>query len=197
LKARPLVLASGSPQRRRILTEHRVAFRVVVSHVSENHPRPCPPPSSLVRHLALKKGLSVAQQNQTDTVLAADTLVFLDGKPIGKPRDAKDGARILRKLSGRWQDVYTGVAVVWDGGARRLLGVGRSRVLFKTLSEAEIVRAASQNLDKAGGYAVQEKKDGFVERISGDYDNVVGLPMRVVKKLLLRRGRAHALTKRI
>ena len=193
----PLILASGSPRRRAILKQHGISFRVIVSEVSENHPRPCPPPARLVRILALKKGLAVAKHYPEHLVLSADTLVFVDGKPIGKPRDAKDGARMLRRLSGRWQDVYTGVAVAWAGGRRHFQGVARSRVLFRTLTDDDINRAASQHLDKAGGYAVQEKKDGFVKKITGDYDNVVGLPMRVVKKLLLRGRRAHALTKRI
>ncbi len=193
----PLILASASPRRRSILKKNGIKFRIVVSRVAENHPRPCPGPAQLVRYLALKKGLAVAKNHPADVVLAADTLVFLDGKPIGKPRHVKDGARILRRLSGRWQDVYTGVAVVWDGGRRRLSGVARSRVLFRALSEREIIDASSRNLDKAGGYAVQEKRDGFVKKITGDYDNVVGLPMRVVKRLLRRAGRAHALAKRV
>src|SRR5689334_4417726 len=100
-----LILASGSPQRRSILKSHGIKFRVVISNVSERVPRPVPPASQLVRHLALKKALSVAQNYENDVVLGADTLVFLDKKPIGKPRDDRDGARILRRLSGRWQDV--------------------------------------------------------------------------------------------
>jgi septum formation protein len=150
----------------------------------------------LVKQLALKKGTSVAKIEPTRMVLAADTLVFLDGKPIGKPRDAQHAAAILRRLSGHWQDVYTGVALVWNGGERRLTGAARSRVLFRKLSAAEIHAASARNLDKAGGYAVQEKQDGFVVRITGDYDNVVGLPMRVVKRLL-RRGRADLLAEGI
>jgi septum formation protein len=180
-----------------ILKEHGMKFRTVVSSVSENHPRPCPPAPRLVQHLALKKGVSVSKKYPEELVLAADTLVFLKGKPIGKPRDAKDGARMLRRLSGQWQDVYTGVALVWGGGRRHVMGVARSRVLFRVLQEEEIVEASARHLDKAGGYAVQQKKDGFVRKITGDYDNVVGLPMRVVKRLLRRGRRAHALLKRV
>lgn len=180
----PLILASASPRRRAILKKDGFKFKIVISHVSERHPSPCPPAGKLVQYLALKKAVSVARQYPERIVLAADTLVFLDGKPIGKPKHAQDGKRILRRLSGRWQDVYTGVAII--KGNKKKVGLARSRVQFRPLSEFDIEQAASKHLDKAGGYAVQEKKDGFVRKITGDYDNVVGLPMRVVLRLLKR-----------
>lgn len=146
-------------------------------------------PAALVKMLALRKALFVAKKNKADVVLGADTIVFINGKVVGKPRDPAHARRMLHELSGVWQKVYTGVAVVWEGGKRRVASAAVSRVKMKTLTPAEIDRAARKHLDKAGGYAVQERKDAFVERIEGDYDNVVGLPMRLVKKLLRRAGR--------
>lgn len=166
-------------------------FRIIPSHVSERAPKALGP-AQLVRHLALKKAVATARKYPNDVVLGADTLVFLQNDVIGKPRNEKHALQILRKLSGRWQRVITGVAVAWDGGKRTVAQTATSRVKFRRLSLDEMARASTKHLDKAGGYAVQEKGDGFVEKIDGDYDNVVGLPMRVVKKLLRRSADAFA-----
>ncbi len=184
-KAIRIVLASGSPRRKKILRDNGIRFRVEASGVSERA-RAGLSPSALVKMLALRKALFVARKNPTETVLGADTIVFINGKVVGKPRDAAHGRRMLLELSGVWQKVYTGVAVVSDGGKRRAVEAAVSRVKMKTLTPEEIERASKKHLDKAGGYAVQERKDAFVERIEGDYDNVVGLPMRLVRKLLRR-----------
>ncbi|HEX2022927.1 MAG TPA: Maf family protein, partial [Candidatus Thermoplasmatota archaeon] len=117
-------------------------------------------------------------------VLAADTLLDLDGAILGKPRDADDARRILRALSGRAHDVVTGVALRTD--ARRVSGAARTRVRFRALSDAEIDAyvATGEPLDKAGAYAIQGGAARFVEEIDGPRDNVVGLPMELVRRLL-------------
>ena len=186
-----LILASASPRRRALMRAAGYRFRVVPSRVSERIP-PGLSPVQLVRTLALKKARAVARRNPADLVLGADTLVFIDGRILGKPRGPQDAVRMLRTLSGAWQRVATGVAVVWDGGRRTSLGSATSWVRLRVLSEADIRRASRRHLDKAGAYAVQEKGDAFVERIRGDYDNVVGLPMRVVRTLLRNAGQALA-----
>lgn len=193
-KRLPLILASASPRRKTILREHGYRFRIHPSQVSERHPSGLKP-AALVRYLAAKKARAVAPGFAHAVVLGADTLVFINGRILGKPRNAAEGARMLKTLAGRWQTVITGVAVAWDGGRRLKIGHAVSRVKMRRLSDEEIRRAAARHLDKAGGYAVQEKKDAFVEQIRGDYDNVVGLPMRVVGRLL--RDAAQALTKRL
>jgi septum formation protein len=189
-----LILASASPRRKSLMREAGYRFKIIPSHVSERAPRGLKE-AKLVTYLALKKALSVSKKYPFDVILGADTLVFLDHHVIGKPRDHRHAAKMLGQLSGRWQKVYTGVAVVWEGGKQRSAQSALSYVKFRDLKAQEIQKASKQNLDKAGAYAVQEKRDGFVEKIRGDYNNVVGLPMRVVKKLLGRS--AKALAKRI
>lgn len=179
------ILASASPRRKQLLKEIGCRFRVVPSRVSERAPAGLGH-SALVRALALKKARSVAKRNPSEVVLGADTLVFLDDKVIGKPRNPAHAAVILRHLSGRWQKVYTGVAVVWEGGRKQLSGVRLSWVKMKQLSEKQIANVAHRHLDKAGAYSVQSKRDKFVEKIRGDYDNVVGLPVKLTTRLLRR-----------
>lgn len=182
---RPLILASGSPRRRQLMRAHGYRFKVVPSGVHERVPAGTPP-SAMVKLLARRKAVAVAKGLPDDVVIGADTTVFIKGRVVGKPRDERDGRRMLRMLSGAWQRVYTGVAVSWDGGRQVVVGAAVSRVKMRTLTDEEIRRAAKRHLDKAGGYAVQESKDAFVERIVGDYDNVVGMPMKLVKALLRR-----------
>ena len=180
-----LILASQSPRRRALLRRHGYRFSVRPSHVSEKAPASLGP-SSLVRTLASRKALAVARRYPSDIVIGSDTLVFLDRRVIGKPRDAAHARRMLASLSGRWQRVCTGVAVAWEGGRRKQASSATSWVLFRRLTFAEIEKAAGRHLDKAGAYAVQQKGGGFVRKIRGDYDNVVGFPMRLVTRLLRR-----------
>ena len=180
-----LILASASPRRKDLMKKAGYRFRIVPSNVPERTQSGLTH-SQRVEALALKKAKAVAKQFPGDVVLGADTLVFINGHAVGKPRNARHAIRMLAELSGEWQQVITGVAVVWDGGAKKIQGSAISRVKFKTLSKVEIEKTAHKHLDKAGAYAVQEKGDGFVNQIKGDYDNVVGLPMRLVKKLLDR-----------
>jgi septum formation protein len=177
------ILASASPRRRELLKAAGLRFRIVPSRVSERAPAALSH-SALVRTLAVRKAVSVAKKYPHEVVLGADTLVFLDGQTIGKPRSPRHAAQILRHLSGRWQRVYTGVAVAWAGGKHCRTGVRLSWVKFNKLSEKEIERVAHRHLDKAGAYSVQSRRDRFVERIRGDYDNVVGLPVDLTRRLL-------------
>ena len=186
-----VVLASGSPRRKALMREHGYRFRVVVSGVHESVPRGTRP-GAMVKMLAVRKALAVAKKLQSEIVIGADTTVFIDGRIIGKPRHPAHAARMLKTLSGAWQKVYTGVSVAWAGGRKMVAGVAVSGVKMRRLTDAEIGRASHRHLDKAGGYAVQEKKDAFVERIRGDYDNVVGLPMRLVRRLIAEARRRGA-----
>ncbi len=159
-----------------------MTFRVIPSHVSE---KTCEKnPRRFVVELALRKARDVARRHPDAAVLGADTIVVCCGKIIGKPRDLVDSRRILELLNGRWQEVYTGIAVAWEGGKKSLAQAVKSRVLARRLNPAELSRLVGKHPDKAGAYAVQDKDDPFIERIEGDYGNVVGLPLEATRKLL-------------
>lgn len=121
-------------------------------------------------------------------VIAADTVVVLDGQILGKPKDAADAVRMLTELSGRTHKVLTGVAVSFDG--RQLAEVCETEVIFRTLTAAEIADyvAAGEPLDKAGAYGIQGRGAVFVEKINGCYNNVVGLPLTRLHLMLAKLG---------
>lgn len=177
-----LVLASSSPRRRDILLSMGLPFMVRVGEASEEIPEGTPPSEAAVL-LARRKALSVAAE-EGEILLAADTVVELDGRPLGKPTDAEDAASMLRALSGRTHAVHTGVAVLAEG--RLLSGLASSRVSFRPLSEEEILAyvASGEPSDKAGAYAIQGGGAAFVSSLSGDRDTVIGLPSRLVLDLL-------------
>jgi septum formation protein len=177
-----LILASGSPRRRALLRAAGVRFRVVVSGVDENIGETRP--RAMVLKLARLKALAIAAKNPGELVLGADTTVVCAGQILGKPENLADAVRMITLQSGRWQRVYTGVALV--RGRRVWTGLAVSRVKARKLDAERLRRLAGKHMDKAGGYAVQDKKDPLVERIVGDRDNVVGLPMRVVRRLLAK-----------
>ena len=177
-----LILASGSPRRRAILRAAGIRFQVSVSGVDENIGESRP--RALVLKLARAKALAVAASHPGRLVLGADTTVVCAGEILNKPQSSRDALRMLELQSGRWQRVYTGVALA--RGRRVWTGVGVSRVKARRLDAQRLKRLAGKHMDKAGGYAVQDRRDPLVERIVGDRDNVVGLPMRVVRRLLAR-----------
>lgn len=177
-----LILASGSPQRRKLLKDLRVPFRVVPARVSERSDERRP--RRLVLELALKKARAVAKRLPGTLVLGADTVVVCRGEILGKPGNRRDSARILASLNGRWHRVYTGVALVDADSGRFWRDVAVSRVRARRLSDEDLARFAGRHMDKAGAYAVQDKQDPFIEKIVGAYDNVVGLPLESVRRLL-------------
>lgn len=178
------MLASASPQRHKLLKDVRKSFEIVPSHVdettSEKNPR------KMVVELAVKKALHIAASRPEAVVLGADTTVVCKGEILGKPADRADALRILRLLNGDWQDVYTGIAVVNNGKLWKK--AVRSRVKARKLSDAELTRLAGKHMDKAGAYAVQDEDDPFIERITGEKDNVIGLPRKAVRELLRKAG---------
>ena len=125
---------------------------------------------------------------EDDVVIAADTIVVHGGSVYGKPRDPEDAARMLRALSASTHEVYTGVCVIRDG--RELCRADRSLVTFRALSEEEIARyiATGEPMDKAGSYGAQGKGALFVERIDGDFFNVMGLPLCLLGEMLKEQG---------
>ena len=187
LRRPDLILASASPRRKAILRAAGLSFRVDPSGVDEDMTEKNP--RRLVARLARLKALSVARRHPGALVLGADTLVVCSGEILGKPKDLKDAVRMLTLQSGRSQRVYTGVALVKE---RRVYAeVAVTKVYARRLGAEHLKRLAGKHMDKAGAYAVQDRKDPLVKRIVGDRDNVVGLPMRVVRRLLARALRAR------
>ena len=187
--ARPedLVLASASPRRRELLARIIPAFRVVPSLADESSVRKADPVAFAVA-AAILKARDVGDRNPGSIILAADTVVSLDGEIFGKPAHRDEARATLRKLSGRRHRVITGVALarMEEGGI--LTGYEESFVRFRSLDErtVESYLDTEDHVDKAGSYAIQEVNDAFVEELVGDYDNVVGLPLRLVREMLER-----------
>lgn len=178
-----LVLASGSPRRSDLLAAAGFAFEIVVPSVDET-PFPDETPGAHVRRLAEAKARAVAAGRPDAVVLGADTIVVIDSRILGKPRDEADAAQMLRDLSGRTHEVVTGVALLSADVADVRVAV--TRVTFNVLSEVEIREyvASREPLDKAGAYAIQGLASRFVEAVEGSYSNVVGLPVALVYRML-------------
>jgi septum formation protein len=122
-------------------------------------------------------------------ILGADTVVVLRGKILGKPKDARDAARMLGRLSGSTHQVYTGVALVDAATGKSVAGHARSDVRMKKIAGENLARLSGRHLDKAGSYAIQEKRDPIARVVKGSYDNVVGLPVGLVRALLKKLSR--------
>lgn len=184
-----LVLASGSPRRREILTQLGVAFEVIVSDVPEPERTPEQRPADYARGLSARKAQAVAARHPTRPVLGADTVVVVDGEVLGKPRDAAEGRAMLQRLQGRDHEVITAVSLVQADGAARTIHES-TRVWFRPLDAGACARYADsgEGRDKAGGYAIQGLGAGLVVRVQGSYANVVGLPAAQVLDLLLETG---------
>ncbi|MEM6792817.1 MAG: Maf family protein [Acidobacteriota bacterium] len=186
-QAHTLVLASGSPRRRDLLAG--LGLQPVIRPVDLDE-TPLEGESAEVYVDRLARAKARARATPGELVLAADTVVAIDGALLGKPRDRADAKDMLRRLSGRSHEVLTGVAV-WDSVTEELAAeVASTRVVFKTLEEREIewYVASGEPMDKAGAYAVQGLAAIFVERLEGTYSNVVGLPLPTVYRLLSARG---------
>jgi len=181
-----VVLASGSPRRRELLANLGVSFRVVVSGEAEDSPET--DPARLAGELAALKAAAVARLHPGAVVIAADTVVALGGELLGKPGDEAENRAFVRRLAGRTHQVYTGVTVISAGGTWS--GVERTDVTFRPLSDAEVAHyaATGEGLDKAGGYGIQGVGMALVERVGGDYSNVVGFPLGLVIRLLRGAG---------
>jgi septum formation protein len=182
-----LVLASASPRRREILETLGLAFVVRASDVDESL-APGESPYDAAERLAREKALRVSADESGTVVVAADTIVVLDGSALGKPADRQDAVRMLRALAGRRHEVVTGLAVSRDGVVRS--GRDVTGVVLAPMSEEEIraYAASGEPDDKAGAYALQGLGGLFVERVEGSPSNVIGLPVRLLARLLGEAG---------
>jgi septum formation protein len=186
---RPLVLASASPRRADLLRAAGIAFEVIAATVDESV-LPDEAPEAYASRVATAKAEAVLEQADGRPVLAADTVVVVDRRILGKPASSADAGRMLQLLSGRTHDVLTAVTLL-IAGEDRAAAVERTAVTFAPLTEEEIAwyAASGEPADKAGGYAIQGLASRFVTRIDGSYANVVGLPVARVYQMLSRRGR--------
>lgn len=181
-----IVLASKSPRRREILENLGLKFDIVVADADESSD--IREPQRLVETLAARKGRAVLEKldgNDEETlIIACDTLVYADGEFLGKPRDKADAERMIRKLSGNSHSVVSGIYLCFCG--REVTAAAETRVIFDPLTEAEIEAYlnTSEPYDKAGAYAIQGKAGVYIKGIEGDYFNVVGLPVNLLKNTL-------------
>ena len=178
-----IVLASGSPRRIEIINSYGIQPEVIVPDVDESLPQYIDMEAA-VMFLALKKALSIEPQcREGKLIIAADTIVYLD-QAIGKPTDMDDAIRILKNLRGKMHYVATGVALLKSGMPIRRVFCETTKVYFKDYSDDDILQyvATEEPYDKAGGYAIQGAFGKYVDRIEGDYENVIGFPWNRIQK---------------
>ena len=189
MTGRRIILASASPRRRELLGLLRIPFVVIPSAYEEVMPERHPDPAALAIHLAIEKARDVARSHPSEWVLGADTIVALEDRLFGKPRDAADARRMLSELSDKTHQVVTGVCLIEPGGAEHTL-FASTDVHFRELIEPEIAAyvETGEPLDKAGAYAIQGFGGLLIWGITGDYPNVVGLPITPLAMLLRRCG---------
>ena len=195
-----IILGSASPRRRELLAQIGADFEVRVSNKEEIYHSTVP--EEIVKELALMKAENVASElaeenasgavNST-VVIGADTIVVLDGKILGKPADEADAVRMLNSLQGRRHDVYTGVAVLDydENGEKHIFNYSVGTAVYVNEMTEEEIRAYVETkdpLDKAGAYGIQGRFAAHIDRIEGDYYNVVGLPVSRVYRTLRELG---------
>lgn len=181
------ILASASPRRRELLQQIDASFEVKVSSVEEVTGGNLAPAEIVVEN-AVRKAKAVAEAFPGDAVLGADTIVFLDGRVYGKPKDGEEAKAMLRALAGREHEVATGIA--WVHAGEVFTDVETTRVFFAPLTEEAIDAyvKTGEPLDKAGAYAIQGRAAQFIESIEGSFSNVVGLPLYAVCQLAGKAG---------
>ncbi|MDU1023095.1 MAG: nucleoside triphosphate pyrophosphatase [Peptoniphilus harei] len=181
-----IILASNSPRRREILSNF-IDFTVISKEIDEIKDD-CFSPWTTVMALAYEKGIEVAKDNVDKVVLSADTLVELDGKLLGKPKNREDAKIMIRSLSGKVHNVYTGYAIFKLSKKIKYVSYEKSSVKFYDLSDDEIEKYLDtlEYKDKAGAYGIQGKGSLLVEKIEGDYFNIVGFPIGKINRDLMR-----------
>lgn len=182
-----VILASSSPRRLQLLQQIGIEAEVRPAAFDELSTGKMADEVVLVNAVGKCQAVCAACGDKVP-VIAADTVVVLDGKILGKPKDAADAVRMLTELSGRTHKVLTGVAVSFDG--RQLAEVCETEVIFRTLTAVEIADyvTTGEPLDKAGAYGIQGRGAVFVEKINGCYNNVVGLPLTRLHLMLAKLG---------
>ena len=187
--AEQIILASASPRRRELLSQLGLRFQVVPAEIVEEA-LPSESPQEMVVRLSLAKAQAVVSQQEAGYVIGADSMVVLDGKPLGKPADRADARRMLRELRGTTHHVTTGITIIDVASGRCLSGSMTSQVALRSLTDEEIEAsiASGTPLDKAGAYAVQDTVLRPAQSWQGCYSNIVGLPVCQVVDMLRELG---------
>ena len=183
MKNKNLILASASPRRAELMKDMQIAFTCIPSCVEE-HMDETLPVEKAIEQLALQKAQDVFEKHQDAIVIGSDTMVILDKKRLGKPKDANEAKEMLRQLSGNTHQVVTGVAILYDN--QKILFHECSNVTFYDLDEEQIdwYIQTKEPFDKAGSYGIQGYGKLFVKEIKGDYFNIVGLPVAKLYRTL-------------
>lgn len=188
VKSMQYILASASPRRKELLAEVIPTFEIIPSMADENVRKRLP--SMLVLTLAERKANEVAMRPESEgkIVIGSDTVVSFRGKVLGKPKDEADAFRMLKMLSGKKHAVYTGVCFAYkkEGTYRYICQTEKTLVYFNKLSDEWIKEyiAGGSPMDKAGAYGIQD--GGLVKKIKGSYTNVVGFPLELVRKMIVK-----------
>ena len=180
------VLASKSPRRKELLKNIGISAQIVPANINEDMLAGLPP-EKMVTELAMLKATDVARSFKGNTVvIGADTCVVVNGEVYGKPQNIEDARRMLRTLSGNTHQVYTGYCVVNCNDGVSVAKCEKTLVTFRELTDKEIDAyiKTREPMDKAGSYGIQQRGSKFVEKIDGDYFNVVGLPVCALVKLM-------------
>ncbi|MGL6107622.1 Maf family protein [Romboutsia sp.] len=180
-----IILASASPRRKEILENTNIKFSIIKSEIDEvllENELPC----QVAIRLALEKSMDIATKHRSSLVIGADTIVVLDDMVLGKPKDEEDATNMLRRLSNREHQVITGISLINLDNNKKIIDYVVSNVKFKDLSDEDIKDYINtkESLDKAGAYGIQGYGALLVEKIEGDYFNIVGLPISKISDLL-------------
>ena len=180
-----IILASASPRRRSLLKKLVKKFKVIPSSVDESKLRASSPEAFAVK-AALAKAADVAEKQKNSIVIGADTIVVLGKQILGKPKNKKGAFQMLKKLVGRTHKVITGIAVINSATGKTFADLVVTKVKMKRVADEKIEAyvKTGKPLDKAGSYGIQEIEEIFIDGIKGDYENVVGLPLRATAALL-------------
>jgi septum formation protein len=182
-----VVLASASPRRAKLLKEIIKGFEIIPSGIDETR-IPGGSPEDFAVIAALAKAEDVAKRVPQAVVIGADTIVVLENRILGKPKDDKDAIKMLEDLSGNTHRVITGIAVIDPETQQAHTAYEITNVKMRKVSDKDIIDyvKSGKPFDKAGSYGIQEIEGIFIDKIEGDYDNVVGLPVKKLKTLLKR-----------
>lgn len=174
-----VILASSSPRRKELLQTAGVEFEIHVKDVDESVPEGTPP-ADAAKMTAAKKAAAIAEEYKKDIVIGADTIVVADGRILGKPKDKADAVNMLKMLSGIEHEVITGVCILCGDEKDCFAQISRVKFYDLTDEEIETYVSSGEPMDKAGSYGIQGLGCTLVERIEGDYFNIVGLPVAEV-----------------
>lgn len=180
-----IILASASPRRKKLLKRLGIKFKVEPSDYKEDMKLKLKP-KALAKYLSKEKAKAVAKNHKNSIIIGADTFIVLKGKILGKPQTATNAKRMLKNMSGKPHSVITGFTIIDTKRKKTISNAIESRVYFKKLTKKEIddYVKSREPLDKAGAYAIQEGGAAMIEKVDGDYFNVVGLPLKDLAETL-------------